>query len=103
MTLGLLLPFWAPDVVWGTDGRVREIARPCFERPLQLLTTYVESGHADTKTGRHKYQRAFGAVLESIDRECGLRRLAHADEGIRFRVMLPTADRSSGFKLLGID
>lgn len=31
LTLGLLLPFWAPDVVWGSDARVREIVGLCFE------------------------------------------------------------------------
>ncbi len=103
VTLGLLLPFWAPDVIWGSDARVREVAGPCFARPLRALHEFIESGRSDATSRHHKYERAFGAVLESLERDCGLRQLAVADEGLRFRVLLPTADGSTGFKLIGIE
>ena len=42
-------------------------------------------------------------MLESLGSQCDLRQLARADDGLRFRVLLPTADKANGFKLLGID
>lgn len=81
----------------------RSSACASSERPLLALHTFIENGRSDAATGRYKYERAFGTVMDSLERQCKLRQLAAADEGIRFRVLRPTTDGSSGFKVLGID
>lgn len=87
ITLGLLLPASAPDVVW-SGGKVRQLARSMYGRPLEALQQFLATGETAAQTGRYKYQRAFGALLEELEQAVGIRALAESERGLRFRLLL---------------
>jgi hypothetical protein len=97
-----LLPFWRPDVVWG-DKAVRVIPSPCFDRPVRALEAFLRGSESRARTGAYKYERAFGSVLEELQAVCGLRQLAAASEGLRFRILLEATSQAGEFQLTGLD
>ncbi len=102
ITLGLLLPLWRPDVVW-RNKRLSFIPGAYLDRSVTALGEFLGGGESEARTGRYKYQRAFGSVLEEIEATCDLRALAAATDGLRFRVLLATTNQAGGFQLLGLD
>lgn len=72
ITLGLLLPASAPDVVW-SGGKVRQLAGNMYHRRLAALQHFLATGETAAQTGKYTYQRAFGAVLEELEQAVGIR------------------------------
>lgn len=95
ITLGLLVPYAAPDMMWSA-GRAVHRDRPLYVRPVEALQRFVDTG-ASGSSGRFKYQQSYGTVLEHLDAHYALRHIARADRGLRFRLLL--ADRD----IVGID
>lgn len=102
ITLALLLPYWRPDIVW-SNGRARPTAASYFDRPVRALQGFLRGGDSKARTGTQQYERVFGSIMEEIDLSSGLRALASATEGIRFRLMLAGSAPSDGFQVLGLE
>ncbi|MCA9251028.1 MAG: hypothetical protein R3E58_01395 [Phycisphaerae bacterium] len=93
LTVAILLPAWAPDVVW-KSGLACQTQEPFYGRALESFNRFLSSGETDARCGKFKYERAFGEVLEHLQSEYGIRQLATAETGLRFR-MLTTRSNSA--------
>ncbi len=98
ITLAVLVPHWAPDVVWD-NGRPRTVPEGYYSRPVAACRQYLRTGDSAAVAGRHKYQRAFGAILEELDEKVGLRALARATAGLRFRLLGAQCHERGEFQL----
>ena len=101
ITLGLLLPWWRPDVVWG-DRIARAIPGSYFDRPQRALEEFLGGRDSRAKSGTPK-ERAFGSVLEQIEARCSLRELAAGARALRFRILLAGTNDDGEFQLTGLD
>lgn len=103
VTLAVLVPDWRPDVVW-KGGAVRITKHSMYARPLAALGDFLATGQSLASSGRFKYERAFGQLLEDLQADCRLRTLASAREGLRFRVMTTRAAARTGeFEVNGLE
>jgi hypothetical protein len=103
ITVAILVPNWRPDVVWG-DKAVRHTESAYYARPLSAFMAYLRTGDNPGRAGRYKYERAFGTMLHGLQEAVGLRQLAQADRGLRFRVLTAQTDPlTSMFTVGGLD
>lgn len=103
VTVGLLLPEWTPDIVW-SGGKVREIEGCYYARPLSDFRKFIETGETDSKSGNYKYQRAFGEVLDGLEKNFRIRSLYRAKDQIRFRLITARlSPTTKAFELTGLE
>jgi hypothetical protein len=102
ITVAVLVPEWVPDVVW-VNSSARRIPGSYYGRPLSTFREFLATGRTDSSTGRFKYLREFGKILDEVERVCAIRALARASSGIRFRLLTTRIRGGSGeFELLGL-
>ncbi|HNO80580.1 MAG TPA: hypothetical protein PKN33_21240 [Phycisphaerae bacterium] len=103
VTVAILLPAWAPDIVW-KSGLDCHIQKPYYGRALESFNRFLSSGETDAHRGKFKYERAFGEVLEHLQSEYEIRQLATAETGLRFRMLTTGSDPATGqFELSGLN
>jgi hypothetical protein len=103
ITVAILVPDWRPDILW-KGGALRRIDESFYSRPLSALYRFLDDGSSDASSGRYKYQRAFGRMLDTLESEVNLRRLCAATEGLRFRVLTTDySSRDNAFRVSGLD
>jgi hypothetical protein len=103
ITLAVLVPDWRPDVVW-KGGAVRTIEGSSYSRPLDALSKFLNGEDSLALSGRFKYERAFGRMLDELQIARDLRGLYRAKTGLRFRVLTTRASATdSAFEITGLD
>lgn len=95
VTVAVLVPEWSPDVVWSSN-KVQHIPGCFYERPLAAFRRFLATGETDIRPGAYKYQRAFGEILNHLETNYHIRSLAHADKGLRFRVLTARFSAETG-------
>jgi hypothetical protein len=102
VTIAILLPAWTPDVVW-KSGQACCIPQPYYGRALEKFNQFLTSGETDADNRKFKYKRAFGEVLEHLQKEYAIRELATAESGLRFRQLTTSSDPTTNqFKIGGL-
>lgn len=84
--LALAIPNFSPTILW-SGGKTVVIASSIYNRPLQAFLEYYRTGRSQARTGKYKYQRLFGQVLEAIDHKYDLRKLCAKNSQITFNVL----------------
>jgi hypothetical protein len=86
VTVAVLVPEWIPDVVWA-NGEAKRVPGCYYGRPLSTFREFIATGKTDSSSGRFKYLREFGKILDEVERVCAIRALACASSGVRFRLL----------------
>lgn len=89
--IGLAVPDFYPTPVW-KGGKPTVIAKGFYARPLAAFQKFLLSGQTETKTGKFKYQRLFGEMLDYIDEKYDLRSLVLDNGPLTFHVITLSAD-----------
>ncbi len=98
ITLAVLVPFWAPDVVWSDKPVPREDTY--YIRAVDAVTTWLETGDSGVRNARTKGRKRFGRVLEHLQKTYHLQELTRLDGTLRYATLVATTDSAGKFSLV---
>jgi hypothetical protein len=102
ITLGLLLPEWAPDVIW-SNKKARRSTAAYFQRPIAEIRQLLAGANPNSVAPLSKNLRAFRDVLNKLDASVGIKSLAAAQTGLRFKLLTTKQkDAPQFFELEGL-
>ncbi len=103
VTVAVLVPEWSPDFVWLSKQTTRKDAG-YFSHPIEIFRYFIGTGKTTTDAKTTKPERLFRQMVSELEERHGIRALARADEGLRFRLLTTKeAPPPTYFQLTDVD
>jgi hypothetical protein len=103
ITVAVLVPEWSPDFVWLNKQSCRKDAS-YFSPPIEIFRHFIGTGKITTNAKATKPEKAFRQMVSELEGRHGIRALARAAGGLRFRLATTKeAPPPTYFQLTGVD
>jgi hypothetical protein len=86
VTVAVLVPEWSPDFVWLNKQPCRRDAS-YFSPPIEIFRYFIGTGKITTDAKTTKPEKAFRQMVSELEQRHGIRALARANVGLRFRLL----------------
>jgi hypothetical protein len=93
VTIAVLIPLWNSDAIWNGVAKTRY--RAYYQQPFDELVEFVGKGSSRATSAR-KIEATFGRILEELESNYAIRKMAHAGTEIRFRVLTACSEPTTG-------